>query len=140
MANREITNYVEPVPEAILEGKTKKEQSEVAQGHRALQRLRQQESFLAMQAQLQAAKGEVEVAKPIRRVPHRDPHKTVKVSIPKVLQKGGNGEPSALVAGSGLKPNKQLTALMQSSGAESGLSFGKTDARHDRGAEGGSVN
>jgi dynein heavy chain len=112
-----IKEFVEPVPEKMLDGKTAREQTEVSQGHRAFVRLRDQEHALSTQAFLKTASTEQQIAKPMRRVPFRDPHATVKVAIPKALQKGSMGASAPqLEASSGLRPNKSALGMTGSIG------------------------
>jgi len=126
MADKALQDFVEPVPESMLEGKTTKEQHEIARGHRAFTRLKQQEHTLATQAHLKTAVGEQHIPKPQRRVPHKDPHQTIKVNIPKALLKTPTGQPS-LAATSGLKPSKAMTELLLASAETGKLEMSKKD-------------
>ena len=125
-----VHDFVDPVPEPMLAGKTAREQNEVARGHRAYTRLASQEANLAQQAYLVSAVGEQKVPKPHRRVPAPPSHATVTVRIPKSLKALRGGGAATSGSGGAAAPPPAAASLSTSVGARAqaaGESFAKSE-------------
>ncbi|KAJ9459042.1 Dynein-1-beta heavy chain [Diplonema papillatum] len=84
--DKELADFVAPIPEDLLDGKSGRARVEVEKGYRAYVRLKDQEERLRNQAYLKTASAEQYVPRPPRRVPQGQSLKHVRVAVPKVLK------------------------------------------------------
>ena len=84
--DKNIADYVAPIPEDVLEGKAGRSKAEAEKGYRAFVRLKAQEEHLRHQAYLKTATAEQQVPRPARRVPQSLSNQPVRIAIPRALR------------------------------------------------------